>query len=196
MNNTTVLSYLRKQGGTMSSSLYQEDRRILLWAEENKVNRKLPCYLFPVPDPQAWAIDSMSIRWTNKFVYAYPPTKLILYSSQVAGGRQNKDDSSCPLFGQGCHCSEAIQSLCGSSKDPSILDRSAKTASHVSIPLLPSVLALAKAQSGGLTLKNQLRYLASLDGSFSKIGVWRRTNVLSLDTNSLGSRIPHIFEGR
>ena len=146
IDNTTALSYLRKQGDTMSSSLFREARKILLWTEENGVtlkpcfvpgernvtadrlssrhqiltnewslhkdicqmiwrkwgtpevdlfatwiNSKLPRYVSPVPDPQAWAIDAMAINWNNRFVYAYPPTKLIhLVANRLQEGSKTK----------------------------------------------------------------------------------------------------------
>ena len=41
------------------------------------LNHKLPLYVSPVPDPNAWDIDALNINWTGLTAYAYPPTALI-----------------------------------------------------------------------------------------------------------------------
>ena len=38
---------------------------------------RLPMFVSPVPDPQAWAVDAMTIPWTNLEAYAFPPFALI-----------------------------------------------------------------------------------------------------------------------
>ena len=38
---------------------------------------KLPLYVAPVPDNQAFAIEALSINWNNLHAYACPPTGLI-----------------------------------------------------------------------------------------------------------------------
>ena len=40
-------------------------------------NHKLPVYVSPVPDPQAWAVDALHMNWSGLLAYAYPPTALI-----------------------------------------------------------------------------------------------------------------------
>ena len=42
-----------------------------------KFNFKLPIYCSIRPDPQAYAIDSLSCPWTNMVAYAYPPPRII-----------------------------------------------------------------------------------------------------------------------
>jgi hypothetical protein len=42
-----------------------------------RFNHKLPSYVSPCPDPQAWKIDAMSISWQGLDGYAYPPTGMI-----------------------------------------------------------------------------------------------------------------------
>jgi hypothetical protein len=42
-----------------------------------RLNNKLPIYLSPVPDNQAWAVDALSISWTGIDGYAYPPVPMI-----------------------------------------------------------------------------------------------------------------------
>ena len=41
------------------------------------LNHKLPLYVSPIPDPQAWDIDALNIDWTGLTAYAYPPTALL-----------------------------------------------------------------------------------------------------------------------
>ena len=131
-DNTSVVSYINKQGGTRSAELCALMRRILTWCNLNNVtlrarhvpgslnviadglsrrnqiqstewslspqvfkqiskiwespqvdlfatrlNTKLPLYVSPIPDPQAWAVDALNIPWENLVAYAYPPTALL-----------------------------------------------------------------------------------------------------------------------
>ena len=41
------------------------------------LNHKLPLYVYPIPDPNAWDIDALNINWTGLTAYAYPPTALL-----------------------------------------------------------------------------------------------------------------------
>ena len=131
-DNTTVVAYINKQGGTVSSSLYLLVRQVLTWTEVNSVsligrfvpgrkniladqlsrqdqviptewtlhtrvlqavfriwgtpmvdlfatalNRRLPVYCSPVPDPMAWQVDAFTIPWDNLEAYAFPPTAIL-----------------------------------------------------------------------------------------------------------------------
>ena len=40
-------------------------------------NSKLPNYVSPIPDPQAWAIDALNIPWENLNGYAFCPVAII-----------------------------------------------------------------------------------------------------------------------
>lgn len=40
-------------------------------------NHKLPVYVSPVPDTNAWATDSLSMDWKNLYGYAFPPSPII-----------------------------------------------------------------------------------------------------------------------
>ena len=40
-----------------------------------KFNHRLPTYVSPVPDPQAWAVDALSISWSGMLAYAFPPSR-------------------------------------------------------------------------------------------------------------------------
>ena len=41
------------------------------------LNHKVPLYVSPVPDQNAWNIDALSINWSGVTAYAYPPTALL-----------------------------------------------------------------------------------------------------------------------
>ena len=41
------------------------------------LNPKLPLYVSPVPDQNAWDIDALNINWSGLTAYAYPPTALL-----------------------------------------------------------------------------------------------------------------------
>ena len=131
-DNTSVVAYINKQGGTRSAELCALMWRILTWCHQNNVtlrarhvpgslnvivdglsrrnqiqptewslspqifkqisklwkspqvdlfatslNKKLPTYVSPIPDPQAWAVDALNIQWENLVAYAFPPTALL-----------------------------------------------------------------------------------------------------------------------
>ena len=40
-------------------------------------NHWLPLYVSPVPDPEAWAVDAMSVSWENLLGYALPPLPIL-----------------------------------------------------------------------------------------------------------------------
>ena len=42
-----------------------------------RLNHKVPLYVFPVPDQNAWDIDALNINWSGLTAYAYPPTALL-----------------------------------------------------------------------------------------------------------------------
>ena len=42
-----------------------------------RLNHKIPLYLSPVPDQNAWDIDALNINWSGLTAYAYPPTDLL-----------------------------------------------------------------------------------------------------------------------
>ena len=43
----------------------------------SKVNLKLPTYVSPTQDPQAFAVDALSIDWRRMYAYAFPPPNLL-----------------------------------------------------------------------------------------------------------------------
>ena len=42
-----------------------------------KYNCKLAQYVSPVPDPNAWAVDALTVSWENLDMYAFPPVSLL-----------------------------------------------------------------------------------------------------------------------
>ena len=42
-----------------------------------RFSRRLPLFVSPVPDPQAWAVDALSLPWTNLLGYAFPPFPIL-----------------------------------------------------------------------------------------------------------------------
>ena len=130
-DNTSVVSYINRQGGTKSAALFALIWRILTWCHNNKVtlrsrhvpgslnviadgltrrnqiqstelslspqifkkvsriwespqvdlfstslNKKLPLYVSPIPDPQAWAVDALNIHgktWLH-MLFLPPPS--------------------------------------------------------------------------------------------------------------------------
>ncbi|KAL8584420.1 hypothetical protein ACOMHN_032040 [Nucella lapillus] len=42
-----------------------------------RFNHRLPLYVSPVLDPTAWAIDALSIPWSNLLGYAFPPFPIL-----------------------------------------------------------------------------------------------------------------------
>ena len=42
-----------------------------------RFSKRLPLFVSPVPDPQAWAVDAFSIPWNNLVAYAFPPFPII-----------------------------------------------------------------------------------------------------------------------
>ena len=42
-----------------------------------RFNNKLPQFVSPVPDPQAWAVDAFSLSWEDLDPYAFPPAAIL-----------------------------------------------------------------------------------------------------------------------
>ena len=131
-DNTTVVAYIKKEGGMKSGPLCALLWRILTWCTRNQVtlkarhipgrlnviadklsrlgqtiktewslnpevfqaichqwhqptvdlfatrfNNKLPQFVSPVPDPQAWAVDALSLSWEGLDPYAFPPAAIL-----------------------------------------------------------------------------------------------------------------------
>ena len=62
-----------------------------------RFNNKLPQFVSPVPDPQAWAVDALSLSWEDLDPYAFPPAAILGKSCGEAPGlplQQNNSDCS------------------------------------------------------------------------------------------------------
>ena len=42
-----------------------------------RFNNKLPQFVSPVPDPQAWAVDALSLSWEDLDPFAFPPAAIL-----------------------------------------------------------------------------------------------------------------------
>ena len=42
-----------------------------------RFNHQLPVYVSPVPDPQAWAVDALSMSWEGLWAYIFPPHQVL-----------------------------------------------------------------------------------------------------------------------
>ena len=42
-----------------------------------RFNNKLPQFVSPVPDPQAWTVDALSLSWENLDPYAFPTAAIL-----------------------------------------------------------------------------------------------------------------------
>ena len=131
-DNSTVVAYINRQGGTRSSDLLKLCQDLFQWVDRyncqlkarhipghlnvladslsrpnqiqstewslhpqtfqmvsqlwevpmldlfaTRLNNKLPVFVSPVPDPQAYAIDALSISWDSLIAYAFPPPALL-----------------------------------------------------------------------------------------------------------------------
>lgn len=132
-DSSTVVTYLRKEGGTRADHLTQATRVILEWCDLQNIvllpvhlpgvrnvvadslsrrgaaapgewvlnrqvvqglflrwgqplmdmmatwaNKQTPVFVSPVPDDRAWAVDALSLDWSNLgLVYCYPPYPII-----------------------------------------------------------------------------------------------------------------------
>ena len=43
----------------------------------HQVQQQLPQFVSPVPDPQAWAVDALSLSWEDLDPYAFPPAAIL-----------------------------------------------------------------------------------------------------------------------
>ena len=183
-DNTTVVSYINKQGGTHSPNLCVEVWKILQWCLKHRIivrirhipgkfnvladrlsridkvikiewaldqsiaisisqmfsypsldlfatrfNHKLPLYVSPVLDNQAFAIDAFSMNWDNLHAYAFPPTILIPLVLNKIRQSQCRIVLIASLWPQQAWFSEVLQLL---------------VSAPVRLPLCPNLLTQAK----------------------------------------------------
>ena len=62
--------------------IWQKWHRPLVDLFATRFNHKLPAYVSPCPDPQAWGVDALSISWDGLDAYAYPPTSMLQQTLQ------------------------------------------------------------------------------------------------------------------
>ena len=74
-------------------------------------NHKLPLYVSPVLDNQAFAIDAFSINWNHIHAYAFPPTILIPSVLNKIRQSQCRIVLTAPLWPQQAWLSEVLQLL-------------------------------------------------------------------------------------
>jgi len=131
-DNSTVVAYVNRQGGTRSSNLFRITQQLYTWLGEHRIalrarhipgrlnvladelsrekqvlptewsllpqvlemvwrqwekphidlfatrfNNKLPVFVSPLPDPRAYAVDALSMKWDHLLAYAFPPTAVL-----------------------------------------------------------------------------------------------------------------------
>ena len=62
-----------------------------------RFNNKLPQFVSPVPDPQAWAVDALSLSWEDLDPYAFPPAAILGKVVELPLQQNNPD---CPRVAQ------------------------------------------------------------------------------------------------
>ena len=92
-------------------------------------NHKLPLYVSPVLDNQAFTIDAFSMNWNNLHAYAFPPTILIPPVLNKIHQSQCRIVLTAPLWLQQAWISEVLQLL---------------ISAPVCLPLCPDLLTQAK----------------------------------------------------
>ena len=66
-----------------------------------RFNNKLPQFVSPVPDPQAWAVDALSLSWENLDPYAFLPSSHLGQSGgEVTGLPVQQNNSDCTRVAQ------------------------------------------------------------------------------------------------
>ena len=51
-----------------------------------RFNNKLPQFVSPVPDPQAWEVGALSLSWEGLDPYAFPPASILGGAAILSGG--------------------------------------------------------------------------------------------------------------
>ena len=92
-------------------------------------NHKLPLYVAPVLDNQAFAIDAFPMNWIYLHAYAFPPTMLIPFVLNKMRQSQCRIVTIAPLWPKQAWFSEVLQLL---------------VSAPVRLPLVPNLLTKAK----------------------------------------------------
>ena len=61
-----------------------------------RFNNKLPQFVSPVPDPQAWSVHTLSFSWEGLDPYAFPPAAILGKWWKSAGLSLQQDNTDCP----------------------------------------------------------------------------------------------------
>lgn len=214
-DNTTVVSYINKQGGTHSPNLCLEVWEILHWCLKHNIvlrirhipgksniladrlsrldkpintewslnqtvancifqmlnfpnldlfatrfNHKLPLYVSPVPDRQAFAIDALSMDWNHLHAYAFPP--MILIPPILTKIRQSccKIVLIAPLWPQRPWFPEVLQLL---------------VSAPIRLPIFPKLLTQAKGKFQHQNLTTLALHAWELSSNLLEIKNFRKT---------------------
>ena len=67
-----------------------------------RFNNKLPQFVSPVPDPQAWAVDALSLSWEDLDPYAFPPAAILgkVVEIEAPGLPLQQNNPDCPRVAQ------------------------------------------------------------------------------------------------
>ena len=65
-----------------------------------RFNNKLPQFVSPVPDPQAWAVDALSLSWEDLDPYAFPPAAIWQSGGEAPGLPLQQNNSDCSRVAQ------------------------------------------------------------------------------------------------
>ena len=78
LDNITAISFINRIGGTHSPQLSNLAVKIILWKWcLIQTDAQIQTYYSWKPDPQALAVDALSISWQNHRPYLFPPFTLI-----------------------------------------------------------------------------------------------------------------------
>ena len=106
-----------------------------------RFNNKLVQFVSPVPDPQAWAVDALSLVWEDLDPYAFPPAAIV---GKVVEKLQN------------CPCRRIILIVPGWPNVPWFWDVVAMSSQiPLSLPYLPNLLTQPFNQTPHRNLSNQ-----------------------------------------
>ena len=103
------------------------------------LNKKLPTYVSPIPDPQAWAVDALNIPWENMVAYTFPPTALLLKGCTKTSITNMQDNSDSPRLADKTMVLGPGGDVSGHSKTTTTHTRSPKTTTEQPLPCQPNI---------------------------------------------------------
>ena len=125
-----------------------------------RFNHKLPLYVSPVLDNQAFAIDAFSMNWNCLHAYAFPPTMPIPSVLNKICQSQCRIVLIAPLWPQQAWFSEVLQLL---------------VSAPVRLPLVPNLLTQAKGKFQHQNLPALNRHALELSNNQLEIKFFRKT---------------------